>query len=137
MFYTVIKYLERIGVEYSLRNNQKVIDFEVAAPEGQWNCMLLLHGRSGIGFYSVVPFPVPEAERAEIALYLMWLNNERIFGNFELDLETGEIRFKTYIDCESNELNERMLDRTMLINVATMQKYLPKLRKQIRQLNAA
>jgi hypothetical protein len=137
MLHIIKKYLERIGVEYQTREQGAVIDFEVEAPQGQWNCMLLLHGRSGIGFYSVLPFVVPESQRAELALHLMWLNNERVFGNFELDLVSGEIRFKTYIDCEGTALNERMLDRTMLINVATMQKYLPKLRHQIRQLNAA
>lgn len=137
MLHIIRKYLERIGVQYSLRDEQSVIDFSVEAPEGEWKCILLLHGRSGIGFYSVLPFIVPESQRAELALHLMWLNNERILGNFELDLVSGEIRFKTYIDCEIHGLNERMLDRTMLINVATMQKYLPKLRNQIRQLTAA
>lgn len=133
MLNIIEKYLQRIGVEYTIGSNQRTFSFEVQAPQGQWNCLLLLHGRAGIGFYSVLPFIVPQNQRAEIALYLMWLNNERVFGNFELDLETGEIRFKTYIDCESAPLNERMLDRTMLINVATMQKYLPQIMGQIRQ----
>jgi hypothetical protein len=137
MLQIIEKYLQRIGVEYSIRDNDKVFDFEVQAPEGQWNCMLLLHGRAGIGFYSVLPIVVQEQQRAEVALYLMWLNNERVFGNFELDLETGEVRFKTYIDCECNPLTERMLDRTMLINVATMQKYLPKIIGEIRQIKVA
>ena len=137
MLKIIKKYLQRIGVEYSTSNNNRTFSFEVEAPQGKWNCLLLLHGRTGIGFYSILPFIVPQTQRAEIALYLMWLNNERVFGNFELDLETGEIRFKTYIDCESSPLNERMLDRTMLINVATMQKYLPQILGQIRQVNAA
>jgi len=104
MLKIIEKYLHRIGVDYSLRNHNKAIDFEVEAPEGKWSCMLYLYGRSGIAFYSIVPFIVPTTWRTEMALYLMWLNNERVFGNFELDMETGEIRFKTYIDCESNHL---------------------------------
>ena len=137
MLFIIEKYLQRIGVEYNLRNQNKAIDFEVEAPEGKWSCLMLLYGKTGIGFYSVLPTIVPASQRAEMAMYLMWLNNERVFGNFELDLETGEIRFKTYIDCESSPLNERILDRTMLINVATMQKYMPKIIGQIRQATAA
>lgn len=137
MLTIIKKYLQRIGVDYSTRENDRAIDFRVEAPQGEWSCLMMLYGGSGVAFYSIVPFIVPQHWRVEMAVYLMWLNNERVFGNFELDMETGEIRFKTYLDCEGSGLNERMLDRTMLINVATMQKYLPKIRNQAQQVKAA
>lgn len=136
MFKMVQKYLERIAVPYQIRENKQVFDFEVDAPEGHWACMLLLCGRSGIAFYSVLPFKVPEENRSELALYLMQINNERIFGNFELDQQTGEVRFKTYIDTEAQQLSERMLDRCLLINVSCMQKFLPRIKSKIKQYNA-
>lgn len=127
MFELLSKYLRRIGIDYSVREKDKALDFTVEADEGSWNCLLSVHQSQGIGFYSTVGYPVPKEKRTQMALFITWLNNMRLFGNFEMDLQTGDVRFKTYIDCEGVELTERAIDRTMLINVTTMQKYLPQI----------
>jgi hypothetical protein len=68
---------------------------------------------------------VPVRRRKEIAMLLTRANFGLVIGNFELDLDDGELRYKTSIDVEDAELTEALLDHLVLANVATMDRYLP------------
>ena len=46
-------------------------------------------------------------------------------GNFELDLQDGEIRFKTSIQFAGEVQAELMIEQCLLINIMTMERYLP------------
>ncbi|MDB9445873.1 YbjN domain-containing protein [Anabaenopsis sp. FSS-46] len=46
-------------------------------------------------------------------------------GNFELDLQDGEIRFKTSIQFAGEVQAELMIEQCLLINIMTMDRYLP------------
>ena len=45
-------------------------------------------------------------------------------GNFEINLDTGEIRFKTSIDVEGEYLTQALLLQVVAANVSTMDQYL-------------
>ena len=47
------------------------------------------------------------------------------FGNFEFDLQDGEIRFKTSIQFAGEVQVESMIEQCLLINIMTMERYLP------------
>ncbi len=131
----VSKYLHRIGVEHDIYTNEKALSFDVETPQGTWQCSVLVDKkaktRNGIGFYSTLPVKVPIGLLNQMALFLMCLNNDRLFGNFELDPATGDIRFKTYLDFENRAFSEKAVERNMLINISIMQKYMPSLMKMI------
>jgi hypothetical protein len=46
-------------------------------------------------------------------------------GNFEMDFEDGEVRFKTSIDVEGTELSLELLNPLLYANVLMMDQYLP------------
>ena len=46
-------------------------------------------------------------------------------GNFELDFEDGEFRYKTSLDLEGLEPNPALFVPMVYANVATMDRYLP------------
>jgi hypothetical protein len=46
-------------------------------------------------------------------------------GNFELDLQDGEIRFKTSIQFAGEVQADLMIEQCLLINIMTMERYLP------------
>jgi hypothetical protein len=48
-------------------------------------------------------------------------------GNFELDYEDGEVRFKTSLDVENVELSHDLVSNHVYANVWTMDRYLPAL----------
>ena len=93
---------------------------------GQWTCFA--HCRpeySQCLFYSVAPVRAPEVLRPAVAEYLTRANWGLIIGNFELDLEDGEVRYKTSIQLEGIDLSDQLLRPLVYGNVEVVDKYLP------------
>jgi hypothetical protein len=57
---------------------------------------------------------VPEAARTPAAEYITRANYGLVTGNFEMDLETGTLRFKVGIDFSNAELTEPLIRNAML-----------------------
>ncbi len=135
MIQQISNYFKRIGVDHAMDKEREALSFDVDTQTGSWQCLVLLHrqdrGRCSVGFYSTLPLQVPKSLRTDTALYLMCLNNARICGSFELDPQTGDLHFKTYTDFDSYHFSERVIERNMLVNISTMQEYMPRLMKMI------
>jgi hypothetical protein len=75
------------------------------------------------GFYSVYPEKIPEQSRLAVAEYLTRANYGMPVGNFEMDLDTGEVRCKTSIDLGSERLTDSLMQRLLKVNVSLMDQY--------------
>ncbi len=76
-------------------------------------------------FYSICPIIVPESKRLAIAEFIARGNHDMIIGNFELDFNSGEIRYKTSINVENNQLSFSSIQILVYTNVKMMDKYIP------------
>lgn len=93
---------------------------------GQWICYArALEEREQFVFYSICPVCAPTEQRPAMAEFLARANYGLIIGNFELDFDDGEIRFKTSIDVEGDELSPALIRQVVYSNVAMMDTYLP------------
>ena len=94
--------------------------FEIRDPDQQ----LIVH--------SVVPVTVPPERRTAAALYLTRANFGLAIGSFDLDLDGGEVRFRTSVDVEGAELSEPLIDHLFLANIVGVDQYFAGLRSVIR-----
>ena len=76
-------------------------------------------------FYSVCPVNAPAEKRPALAEFITRANYGLIIGNFELDFEDGEIRYKTSLDAEDLALNGTVFKILVYANVSMMDQYLP------------
>ncbi len=76
-------------------------------------------------FYSVMPFTVPAEKRLAVAEFITRANYGLILGNFELDFNDGEVRYKTSVEVTGGELADYLLRPLLYTNVLMMDKYLP------------
>ncbi len=76
-------------------------------------------------FYSFIPVRVPETQRLLVAELLARINYGLNIGNFELDMNDGEIRYKTSIDVEGGDLTPRMVETLIAVNISTADRYFP------------
>ena len=76
-------------------------------------------------FYSIIPVRVPETQRLLVAELLARINYGLNIGNFELDMNDGEIRYKTSIDVEGGDLTPRMVETLIAVNISTADRYFP------------
>lgn len=73
--------------------------------------------------YGCIEMNVNEAYRREAALYLTWVNYRINFGNFEMDMQDGEIRYKYPVDCDNIEPSFEIIDRSIGIPVGMFSRY--------------
>ncbi len=76
-------------------------------------------------FYSHCPIIVPESKLLSIAEFITRANYNMVIGNFELDFNEGEIRYKTSIDIEDMQLSYNCIKNLIYTNVNIIDKYLP------------
>lgn len=76
-------------------------------------------------FYSYCPIKIDEAKRPIIADFITRANYGLYVGNFEMDFNDGEVRYKTSVDVEGSEPTFDLIKRLVYNNVGVMDRYLP------------
>ena len=91
------------------------------------------HGVYPVLVYARAPFliciasfrqTVPDARRLEAAEYLHRINYGLLLGNFEMDYDEGEVRFRTSLMAEGS-LTHEVLDRYIQMPAAMLDRYAP------------
>lgn len=94
---------------------------------GRWNCYAQVRVTKDVEqvlFYSVLPLNVPVEKRAAIAEFITRANYGMALGNFELDYNDGEVRYKTSVDVTDQDINSGLLRPLIYTNVLMMDKYM-------------
>ena len=103
-----------------------VLQMTFRGENGQWMCFAQAREelRQFI-FYSVCPVTIAADKRLAIAEFITRANYGLIIGNFELDFDDGELRYKTSLDVEAADLTSGLIRPVVYANVITMDRYLP------------
>jgi hypothetical protein len=110
---------------------------EVQGEHGRWQSYITAREpEAQVLVHAVLPQPVPFDRRVEVALYLTRANYGLVIGNFELDLDDGEVRFKTSIDVEGATLTEALVDHLVIAGAVTTDRYIPGLQAVIDGMSA-
>ncbi len=105
---------------------ESVLQMGFEGENGRWTCYACAFEESQqFVFYSVCPLAVSPEKSLAMAEYLMKANYGLMVGNFELDFIDGEIRYKSSIDVENEQLTTGLVNNLVYANVLTMDKYLP------------
>ena len=134
---------------------QTAMSMNFQGQNGRWGCLGRVdEDKQLVLFYSYCPIKAPEDKRPILADFLTRANYGLYVGNFELDYNDGEIRYKTSIDVEGNksieeeapagstptngaksaeavteqspvELSFALMKRLVYNNVGVMDKYMP------------
>ncbi|HEX8393359.1 MAG TPA: YbjN domain-containing protein [Longimicrobium sp.] len=75
--------------------------------------------------YARVGFRVPPDKRLQVCEVLTRANYGLRVGNFEMDMEDGEIRYKASVDMEGGVLGETMVQNLVRASVAGFDRYYP------------
>lgn len=96
-----------------------------AGNNGQFNCFAKLRiEQSQLVFYSIFPIRTPPDKRQLMAELITRANFGMVIGNFELDFNDGEVRYKSSVDFEGIGLMDKMLENLIHANILTMDRYL-------------
>lgn len=120
----VLAFFMELNWQLSPIEGRPVYRMEFASEKGEWTC--LVHVReemSQVLFYSVYPHNAPAERRLALSELLTRANYGLANGNFEMDFQDGEIRYKTYVDTQNEPLLPGLLKGLVYANLATMRMF--------------
>jgi hypothetical protein len=124
IFSRLIDYMETEQWKYEIIEGETVLRFHFKASSGRMLCYAdVEEDKHWLTFYSYLPVNAPHGKVVETAEFLTRANRGMRIGNFELDYDDGEVRYKTSIDIEGGELTHKMIDNLLRANLATMNRY--------------
>lgn len=99
--------------------------FRMEDEEGhEWGCLGWVVEELGqVMFYSVLLETTPADRLDELMRFTTMANYNMQIGNFELDLDDGEVRFKTSIDVDEATLSDALFRNLVEVNLAMMSRY--------------
>jgi hypothetical protein len=126
----LLEELKRVFVEngwpFSEVRGAQVLVSDLSGPLGTWKFYAqVVDEQDLILLYSVCPLRVPAGRRSEVSQFLTAANYGLAAGNFELDFEDGEIRYKTALHTYGDGLDANVLRKLVRSNGMAMETYLP------------
>jgi hypothetical protein len=134
---TLLGELKRVFVEngwpYSEVAGAPVLLSELSGPEGSWDFYAhAVEEKDLVLLYSIAPHRVPAERRLEVSEFLTRANHGLADGNFELDFDDGEVRFKSVLHVPA-ELDGLLVKRVVRLNGTALETYLPSIAALISQ----
>lgn len=104
--------------------SERLLETQFKGDEGQWACFAQANEEAHqFVFYSVCPTHVPSARRATMAEFISRANFGLMIGNFELNFDDGEVRYKTSLDVEDTDINFNLIKNLVYANITLMNHY--------------
>ncbi len=112
--------------QFTQVEGKNILIFGIGGTNGSFQCIVdLMEADKRLDFYSVCAANTPANKSQAMLQLINGLNYRLFFGNFEMDLQEGEIRLRTSISFKHIELNEKFIEELVMSNIITMDKSLP------------
>ncbi len=122
----VLRFFREDQWNFKQLDNKPVIRAGFRGEHGTWVCFARVDEENRrFLFHSTMGLNIPLQYRAQVAEYLTRVNYGIPVGNFEMDLDTGDVRFKTSVEVPESELTVAMVRVLAYTNVRTMDHYFP------------
>ena len=117
--------LDAQGLRYDIIDGQTAVRFGYATEHARWACVAEVREADElIVFVSVLADRCAPEHRLAIAELFTRINYGLAVGNFEMDWNDGEMRFRTSVDVEGSPATPALVRQLVGANVTTMGRYL-------------
>lgn len=106
--------------------SDEIITFGISGENGQFQCVVNSDDENELlNFYTIYGSNIPENKLSEVLSYINGLNVNLNLGNFELDYNEMELRYKLSISHKYYDLNLDIIDEIFMTGIIIMDKNLP------------
>ncbi|MSR54941.1 MAG: YbjN domain-containing protein [Gemmataceae bacterium] len=124
LFSELIDYMEEEEWKYEILEGETIIRFHFKGRSGRLLCYGEVdEAKHWLIFYSYMPVNASSDKMAQVAEFITRANRGMRIGNFELDFDDGEVRYKTSLDIEGGDLTSKMIDNLLRANLTTIDRY--------------
>lgn len=124
LFAATLEQLRNGGVDVDLSGDGNG-SFGVDAEPLPWRVHFFVRDEKQLVIHGVVPTPAPADRRAALAEFVTRANFGLVIGNFEFDIDTGELRYKTSLQTVDGSVDPALIGPLFSTNIATTAEYLP------------
>jgi hypothetical protein len=122
----VVRFFQEEQWYYQKLDNKPVIRAGYRGERGTWVCYARVDEENlRIVFYSLMGLNIPSEYNSQVSEYLTRVNYILPVGNFEMNLETGEVRFRTSLDAPDGTVTLPQVRSLVYANVKAMDYYFP------------
>lgn len=122
----VKQFLTEENWQYQMLEKRPALRIGYHGEHGTWVCYAQVDEQAQrLLFYSWMGMNIPILYRAAVIEYLTRVNFALTLGNFEMDLQNGEVRFRTSLDCAEGLPGKNALRTCLYANVRCMDHYFP------------
>jgi hypothetical protein len=132
LFQTLQAFLQEMELPATLLPGNTIVQIpNYIGVNGRWTLFAqAVEDKQQVILYSICPITIPAAKRAPLAEFITRANYGLLIGNFEMDYNDGEVRFKTSSVAPADliaasDLGKAVLAQLLHLNVVTMDRYLP------------
>jgi hypothetical protein len=126
IYQAMLNFFSEEDWEFTKLQGKLILRLAFHGKNGQWSCFALANeDQQRFLFYSICPFDIPPLNRSAITEFLTRANYGMEIGNFEFDVDSGEIRFKTSLDVSGDRITPILIKQLVYTNVLTTDQYLP------------
>ncbi|MEH1884071.1 YbjN domain-containing protein [Nostoc sp.] len=126
IFQALVNFFPLDDWSFTRIQGEQVLHLGFQGENGKWNSYAQAREKQEqLVFYSNCPLLAPENKRGFVANFITRANYSMIIGNFEMDFDDGEIRYKSSIDIDGDQLTSDIIKRLVYANVTIMDEYLP------------
>lgn len=119
-------YFEQQGWPVEQKDDDEILRLEYEGDHGSWVCYARARADAEqFIFLSVLSDKVPKGKRVLMAEFLTRANFGLNIGNFEMDFDDGELRYKTSVDVTHSPLTLGLVDSLVKASLVAMDDYLP------------
>lgn len=124
LFSELIDYMEEEAWKYEILEGETIIRFHFKGRSGRLLCYGEVdEAKYWLIFYSYMPVNASPEKMSQVAEFITRANRGMRIGNFELDFDDGEVRYKTSLDVEGGDLTSKMIDNLLRANLTTIDRY--------------
>ncbi len=125
-FETLGQFLEEDGWHPQQLEDRTIYGMGFAGDNGRVTCYAQVRVElEQFVFYVMAPAKTPEEKRQAMAEFITRANYGLRIGNFEMDFNDGEVRYKSSLDFEDVPLQPELIRNAIYPAVQTMDRYLP------------
>ncbi len=122
----VVRFFREDQWNFQQLDDKPVIRAGYRGERGTWVCFARVDEENQrFLFHSIMGLNIPLQFRPAVVEYLTRVNYGLPIGNFEMDFDTGDVRFKTSVETPERELTVSMVRVLVYANVRNMDHYFP------------
>ncbi len=121
MFQQVINFLNSNNWQYVELQSNQTITFGIAGENGNFKCIAdTIKDENRFIFFAIYPTEIPNDKRNVMSELITRLNFGRFLGNFEMNYDSGELRYRVSLYHGTLLPNEDMVREMIFTSIVSM-----------------